>query len=379
VKTGVLAVNAGSSSLKFTYFDDTLRPRVTGAVEGIGAQAHAWVDEGPRRAVEAHDHAAAIAVAQDLLAAAGAPTPRVVGHRVVHGGVEYTAPVRVDAALLRYLHTIVPLAPLHLPAALIGIEAVAARDPRAPQVACFDTAFHASLPEVARRLPLPPRFHEEGIRRYGFHGLSYESVLETLGAERPARIVIAHLGAGASLVAVREGRAIDTTMGFTPGGGIPMATRTGDLDPGVVVYLAREERMSADAIERLVERESGLLGVGGSADMKTLLARAETDAAARLAVTLFAYAVRKAIGAFAAALGGTDLLVFTGGIGEHAPAVRQEACQGLDAFGLALDDAANRKNATFISAPGSRCAIRVIPTDEDRVIARHALRVVASA
>jgi acetate kinase len=230
------------------------------------------------------------------------------------------------------------------------------------------------MPEVARRLPLPDRFKE--IRRYGFHGLSYEYVMSALGPAAPSRIVIAHLGNGASLVAVKDGRSIDTTMGLTPAGGILMGTRPGDLDPGVLIYLAREKGLGPDALEQLVDRESGLVAIGGTSDMKTLLERSPSDPRAQLAVEMFGYSVRKAIGAFAAALGGLDLLVFTGGIGEHAAPVRAEACRGLEPFGIEVDAKRNAAHAAIISAASSRAVVRVVTTDEDAVIARHARRLV---
>jgi acetate kinase len=261
-----------------------------------------------------------------------------------------------------------------MPPAIAAIEAVSAKLPGVAQVACFDTAFHATLPEIARRLPIPDRFPE--VRRYGFHGLSYEYIVSTLGPRVPPRLIVAHLGNGASLAAIQGGRSIDTTMGFTPSGGIPMGTRAGDLDPGALVYLARKYGMDAGALEHLVDKESGLLAMGGASDMKELLDRRETDPRARFAVDAFSHAVRKVIGAYAAALAGVDLLVFTGGIGEHAAAVRGEACRGLECLGIVLDAKKNEGHEDTISAEASRCAVRVIPTDEDRVIARHVRRIV---
>jgi acetate kinase len=383
----ILCVNSGSSSLKTALYvasDGKARhlggAEARGAVERIGPGAAAWLEaHGARRERReaGGDPAAALATAVELLDEAGVPKPTVVGHRVVHGGARWTAPTLVDERVLAGLRELVPLAPLHLPAAIAAIEAIAARRPDLPQVACFDTAFHATLPEVARRLPLPERFDHAGVRRYGFHGLSYEYVVSALGPAPPRRVVIAHLGNGASLAAVKDGRAVDTTMGFTPTGGVMMGTRTGDLDPGVLFYLAREQGFDLRALEELVEREGGLLGVGGVSDMQALLARAPTDPRAKLAVAMFGYSVKKAIGAFAAALGGLDLLVFTGGIGEHAAPVRAAACEGLDGIGIRLDPARNTRDADVVSADGSPCTIRVIPTNEDLVIARHALRVAA--
>ncbi len=375
----MLCLNGGSSSLKFTLFrldPGEERRLVTGAVEGIGTGAgHAWVDhEGKRsdRRAAFPDAGAALAVAFELLSGSHAPEPDVVGHRVVHGGPEHTEPVVVDAAFLRSLEALVPMAPLHLPGALAAMRAVSERFPGLSQIACFDTAFHRTMPLVARRLPIPDELHEAGVRRYGFHGLSYEYVVSALGAKRPSRVVIAHLGNGSSLVAVKDGASIDTTMSFTPTGGILMGTRSGDLDPGVLLYLERERGYSVTALEKLVEVGSGLLALGGTSDVKTLLERAPHDERARLAIDMFCYAVRKAIAALAAALGGLELLVFTGGIGEHAAEVRAESCRGLEFLGVSLDDARNRVHAAVISADGARCTVRVVPTDEDLVIARHA-------
>jgi acetate kinase len=381
----VLCVNSGSSSIKVAL----LRPDVTGApgaqrrvgeaaVEGIGTgQARAWV-RGPDEKVPreqpagAADQSAAVDVVLDLVAGVMAGAPALVAHRVVHGGSRHSAPARVDDDLLADLETLIPLAPLHQPAALAGMRAATRRWPGVPQVACFDTAFHASLPEIARRLPLPAALLGDEVRRYGFHGLSFAHVMWALGREAPPRIVIAHLGNGSSLVAVEDGRAIDTTMGFTPTGGILMGTRSGDLDPGALVYLARQRGLTVDDLERICERESGLRAIGGTSDMRTLLADAGHDPRAALAVTMFGYAIRKAIGAFAAALGGLDLLVFTGGIGAHAAPVRTEACAGLEAVGLQLDLAENERGAERISTPDSRCAIRVIVADEESAMAREA-------
>ncbi|HXW82855.1 MAG TPA: acetate/propionate family kinase, partial [Candidatus Binataceae bacterium] len=270
---------------------------------------------------------------------------------------------------------VIPLAPLHLPASLQCIDAAAAYFPDITQVVCFDTAFHRGMPEVAERLPLPRAMWDRRIRRYGFHGISYEYIMHRLGAGAPGRIVIAHLGNGASMVAVRDGRAIDTTMGFTPAGGFMMGTRTGDLDPGVLAYLQKNEKYDGDAIERLVNHQSGLLGVSGSSsDMKVLLEKRAKDPQAAEAIAMFCYQARKSIGALAAALGGLDLLVFTAGIGERAPAVRAEICAGLEHLGVRLDSRSNEQNAEIISELESRCAVRVIPTNEDLMIARHTYR-----
>ena len=373
----VLCLNAGSSSLKFSVWDGE-ESVGEGEVEGIGRpEAFAWLrmPGAPTRRLPAQwaDHGAAAAGVFALLGEHALPAPAGVGHRLVHGGQRHVAPERVTSALIAELRALIPLAPLHLPSGLAGVEMVAARFPALPQAVCFDTAFHRDLPEIARRLPLPRALADAaGIERFGFHGLSYEYVLERLGPAGRGRVVIAHLGSGASMAAVREGRAVDTTMGLTPAGGFMMGTRTGDLDPGVLLYLIREKGYDAARLDRLVNKESGLLGVSGtSADMKTLLERRGRDAAAALAVAMFCYQVRKQVGAFAAAMGGLDALVFTGGIGERAAPVRAEICDGLGHLGVRLDPARNAAHDDPLSAPGGGCAVRVVPTREDLMIARH--------
>jgi acetate kinase len=361
----VLCLNAGSSSLKLGVFE-----------MGDGHEAQISRESVDRIGLEGgvRDHSEALAAA---LGRMGDLEGRidVVGHRIVHGGSAHVAPARVDADLVASLRALVPLAPLHLPAAIAGIEAVTQRTPGLAQVACFDTAFHSTLPDVARHLPLPSRFADQEVRRYGFHGLSYEYVLSTLATPIPERIVIAHLGNGASLAAVRGGRSVDTTMGLTPSGGIPMGTRTGDLDPGVLLYLLREKGLTPAELEEVVDRQSGLAGVGGSSDMETLLKNRGGDPRAALAVAMFGYAIRKSIGALAAALGGLDLLVFTGGIGEHAAEVRADACAGLEVIGVSLEAERNARGERVISSYESRVVVRVVDTNEDLVIARHATRV----
>jgi acetate kinase len=373
----VLCLNAGSSSLKFSVWDGD-ECLAEGEVEEIGRPgAVAWVRApgAPPRRLPGRwaDHGAAAAGVFALLGDHALPDPAGVGHRLVHGGQQHVGPERVTPALLGELRALVPLAPLHMPSGLAGVEAVAARFPALPQAVCFDTAFHRDLPEVARCLALPRELGAAaGIRRFGFHGLSYEYVMERLGASGRGRVVIAHLGNGASMAAVRNGRPVDTTMGLTPAGGFMMGTRTGDLDPGVLLYLMRERGFDAERLDRLVNKESGLLGVSGaSADMKTLLERRERDEGAALAVAMFCYQARKQVGAFAAAMGGLDTLVFTGGIGERAAAVRAEICDGLDHLGVRLDAPRNAAHADPLSAPGAGCAVRVVPTREDLMIARH--------
>ena len=345
----LLCLNLGSSSLKFSVF------------EGEQRQRHGTIDEvGPS------------ALARALDATADAPVDAVV-HRLVCGAPD-SEPGRIDETLLAQLRASVPLAPLHLPAAIAAIEQVARQHPGMPQVACFDTSFHRTLPAVARRLPIPEHLHTDGLSRRGFHGLSCEHVVATLGAALPPRTVVAHLGQGASLTAIRDGRSVDTTMGLTPTGGIPMGTRTGDLDPGLLVHLLRHRGLSLEALDRLVTHEGGLLAVGGSSSMVTLLDRRAHDARAALAVDLFVMSVRKAIGALTAVLGGLDLLVFTGGIGEHAAPVRAEVCAGLGFLGLHLDPTRNEHHDERLEAEGGSVSIRRVVAEEDRVMARHARR-----
>jgi acetate kinase len=366
----VLCLNAGSSSLKTALYRFGADGSADAAA-GAGGPAPMLL---ARDTLERADGGAgaAVEVALARLGDAGLPAPAAVGHRVVHGGAAHTAPALVTDELFTDLEGLVPFAPLHQPAALRGIEAVAKRLPGVPQVACFDTAFHRRMPEVAQRLPLPRRLWDEGVRRYGFHGLSYEYVIDHARVGRQGRTVVAHLGNGASLAAVRDGQPLDTTMGFTPSGGLVMGTRPGDLDPGVLVYLAGQRGYDPWALQRLVDHEGGLRGVSGSSgDMRDLLARGDRDPAAALAVELFCYQLRKHLGALAAVLGGLDTLVFTGGIGERAAPVRERACEGLEHLGVRLDPARNRAGAPVISQPGSPCTVHVVATDEDLVIARH--------
>ena len=375
----VLCLNSGSSSLKFALFriaESGENRLATGAVENFGPQSHLWVRDSQGRTVQ--DRQADLPGAPECIQAvfaaldrSGLSAPQAAGHSIVHGGPHYTEPRKIDEELRKELEKLVPLAPLHIPAQIALIEAIARHYPDLPQVACFDTAFHASMPELAQRLPLPRNLFELGVRRYGFHGLSYEFITQLLGGEIKGRVIIAHLGNGASMVALRDGRPVDTSMGLTPTGGFMMSTRTGDLDPGVLLYLLRAG-YSAEKLAQLLDHQSGLLGVSGiSSDMKTLLEKRSADPAAAKAVEMFCYGVRKFIGAYAAILGGLDLLVFTGGIGERAAAVREEICRDLEFLGINLDPQANKQHAALISAPNSKCKVRVVPTDEDLMIARH--------
>ena len=383
----VLTVNGGSSSIKFALFEagDPPRRLIGGAVERVGLADAFLRAAGPDRPDEWRPlPGGRVAGLFEWLDGLG-ELARVaaVGHRVVHGGPAHFDPQPVTPELLADLRAAVPLDPAHLPAEIRLIEALALRLPGVPQVVCFDTAFHRNLPTAARLLPIPRRY-AAGLHRYGFHGLSYAYLLEEL--ERQAgtetahgRVVLAHLGSGASMAAVREGQCVDTTMGLTPTGGLVMGTRTGDLDPGVLVYLLRSEKLSADDLERLVNRESGLLGVSEtSPDLRDLLARQGTDPRAAEAVELFCYQARKWVGALAAALGGLDTLVFAGGVGENAAEVRTRICNGLGFLGVRLDDARNDAGAGLISADGGSCAVRVIRTDEELMIVRAVLKVLGS-
>ncbi|MGH7286028.1 MAG: acetate/propionate family kinase [Polyangiaceae bacterium] len=368
----VLTLNAGSSSLKYALFparnDDAARDRIAaGAVMRIG------VDGG-----DAVDHAQALEKVLQALTVHGCLAQLVaVGHRVVHGGPHYDRATIVTGDVLSALRDLRPLDPDHMPVAIALIEAMQKRMPELPQVACFDTAFHRTMPRVARTLPIPRAFEAEGITRYGFHGLSYGYLmneLERLAGAKAARgrIVLAHLGSGSSLAAVSNGKCIDTTMGFTPTSGIPMGTRSGDLDPGVLLYLLRSKKLSVDAVDDLVNRKCGLLGVSETtSDMRDLLAREPSDPRAREAVDVFSYAAKKAIGALAAALGGIDTLIFSGGIGAKAAPARARIAQGLEHLGIAIDAEKNEASAAILSSHESPCTVRVIETDEESVIARE--------
>ncbi len=384
----VLTVNSGSSSIKFALFTCDARPvRVMGgAVTGIGTPAATLSSDRDERPVALGDASANHASAARHLIAWLEPrlagrTPVAIVHRLVHGGERFYEATRITSEVLAALRELVPLAPNHLPDELALIETFVRELPAAPQVACFDTAFHHELPEVSRTLAVAAR---PGIRRYGFHGLSYRYLLGRLAevggvdASR-GRIVMAHLGNGASLAAVRGGRCMDTSMGLTPAGGMIMSTRTGDIDPGVLVHLARSEGLSIDAIDETFTHRSGLLAISSrTGDMQRLLETEASDPAARLAVDVFCYQLRKWIGAYAAALGGLDTLVFSGGIGEHAPAVRERACRPLEFLGIRLDPDRNGRNAPIISMDGGPVVVRVIPTDEAFMMAREAYAVVST-
>ncbi len=382
----ILCLNSGSSSLKFALYqlgDEAEALLAEGAVERIGLPGgHLWIRGAEKEALaEVHrdfpEHKAAVQATFAALEKLNLPQPAAVGHRLVHGGSDHVAPERVDARLLDTLRGLVAFAPLHLPSEIQVIEAVATRLPGLAQVACFDTAFHRRMPELAQRFPLPCDLWNEGLRRYGFHGLSYEYVVEKLGSEAQGRAIIAHLGNGASMAAVRWGKPLDTTMGFTPTGGLMMGTRSGDLDPGILLYLMNEKGYDSRRLERLVNNQAGLLGVSGlTPDMKTLLEKRESEPDANQAVEMFCYQIRKHIGALTAVLGGLDTLVFTGGIGERAAPVRWDVCRGLEYLGVHLNPRRNEVHADTISTSESPCTVRVIATNEDLMIARYTQKLI---
>jgi acetate kinase len=386
----ILTINGGSSSIKFALFEAGESPRriLAGGIERIGLPDASFRVKGLNQAdnfsrpVTASNHTAAVGALMDWIEErGGGDALTAVGHRVVHGGPRYSKPQRITPEMVEELRRLVPFDPDHLPEEILLTEAFHRRFPDLPQVACFDTAFHHDLPRVAQQLPIPRRYEAQGVRRYGFHGLSYEFLIGELarqaGAEAAqARVILAHLGNGASLAAVRDGKPVDTSMCFTPTAGVPMSTRSGDLDPGLVWYLARTEKMSAKQFNVMVNFESGLLGVSEtSSDMRDLLDREAHDVRAAEAVALFCYQVKKWIGSFAAALGGLDTLVFAGGIGENAPPIRERICDGLGFLGIELDEKRNVANAGVISSETSRTSVHMIRTDEESVIASMVCRV----
>ncbi|MEI9991166.1 MAG: acetate/propionate family kinase [Rhizomicrobium sp.] len=385
----VLALNSGSSSLKFGLYRTDgawTQTLLSGEAEAIGGGAsrfHAKDAAGHALLIEASSIPGpreAIGRIAALLADAGLPGPDAVGHRIVHGGPKLRQPCLIDDGVLAQLEAATVFAPLHIPAALAIVGFAREHFPAPPQVACFDTGFHAGLPDVARVLPIPKALQAEGLQRYGFHGLSCESILHQLADEVPERIVIAHLGNGASVTAIKAGKSVDTSMGLTPSGGVIMGTRSGDIDPGLLIHLLRERNLDAAGLEDLIDRRSGMLGISGlGGDMRRLREAATSNADARLAVEMFCYSVRKQIAAMIAALDGADLIVFTGGIGENDFETRAAICSGLDWIGVGLDEARNRSTANPISNATSRCKVLVLPSQEDEQIARHTADVVRPA
>jgi acetate kinase len=388
----ILVLNAGSSSLKFATFTTTgggvpaldLRGQLAGI--GQGETKLSVTDEHGNRArwgkaERLATHAEAVQLLIDRLQIALDPSAWLgAGHRIVHGGARFSEPVKITVNTIQELAALIPLAPLHQPHNVVPIEALRAALPDLPQVACFDTAFHASQPEVAVRFALPEKYWQAGLRRYGFHGLSYEAILHALPAiagSVPTRLVAAHLGNGASMAAIRDGKCVATTMGFSTLDGLVMGTRPGTIDPGVLLHLLRGG-MSSEELERLLYHESGVKGVSGlTADMKTLLENDEPKA--KLAIELYCYRIRRELGSLAAALGGLDALVFTGGVGENAGAIRARVCEDAAWLGLQLDEGANRRREPLISVAGSRVAAWIVPTNEELTIARHTQRLLAHA
>jgi acetate kinase len=388
----ILTINGGSSSIKFAFYRGK-EPRTRllhGSIDRIGLSGTKLTFQDPKhkqkhsRSLAAGNHKSAANGLLDWLEKQpGFKSLRGVGHRVVHG-MQHTEPEPVTQALLDELHRLRPYDPDHLPREIELIEAFRKRHPKLVQVACFDTAFHRTMPRVAKMLPIPRRFDAKGVQRYGFHGLSYSYLMEELArlgdpAATTGRVILAHLGNGASMAAVRDGKSIDTSMGFTPTAGLVMSTRSGDLDPGLAPYLAQTERITAKQFYQMVNHESGLLGVSGtSPDMRDLLAQEATDPRSAEAVALFCYQAKKWLGAFAAALGGLDTLVFSAGIGENCAPVRARICDGLGFLGIEINEAHNARNAAVISAKSGRVSVRVIHTDEERMIARSVGRILST-
>ena len=385
----LLTINGGSSSIRFALYDEgkPLRRLLDGKVDRVGLSGMnltfkvATGQSQDSRTIDPADHRSAVAFLLDWLETQPVfASVKAVGHRVVHG-MTHSEPERVTPELLDELHRITPYDPDHLPLEIELIEAFRQRHPTLPQVACFDTAFHRTMPRVATLLPIPRHYEAAGVRRYGFHGLSYAFLMEELArlgdpAATKGRVILAHLGNGASLATVRDGKSIDTSMSFTPTAGLVMSSRSGDLDPGLVSYLARPEQMSAAQFQEMVNHASGLLGVSEiSSDLRDLLARDSDDVRAAEAVALFCYQAKKWIGSFAAGLGGLDTLVFAGGIGENAPLIRERICDGLGFLGIELNQKRNAENAPLISPDAGRVKVRVIRTDEEVMIARSATRV----
>ena len=376
----VLALNSGSSSLKFGLYrvgSKRIDRLMSGEAEQIGDKSglfHAKDAAGRFLLSEAAtfpNQQDVIIRVNRLFAETGLPKPSAVGHRIVHGGPKLLKHCLIDDSVVHELEAATVFAPLHMPAAVSVIRFAQMHFPGLAQVACFDTAFHAGLPDVARLLPIPRDLQLDGIHRYGFHGISCESIVRRLGNGLPSRLIIAHLGNGASVTAVKDGRSIDTSMGLTPTGGVIMGTRSGELDPGVLIYLMREKKFDAGMLEDLVNRRSGLIGISGVAsDMRRLHEAASSNASARLAIEMFCYSVRKQLAAMIAALDGADMVVFTGGIGENDWQVRAAICGGLNWIGVSLDDARNRPASNPINDPASRCTVQVLASQEEEQIAR---------
>lgn len=392
VNSRILTINGGSSSIKFALFEtgDSVQKILEGGIERIGLLDATMRVKGlnPKsnfsRLVAASDHTKASGILMDSLEELSEyEALTAVGHRVVFGGSKYSDPQRITAEIVEELHRLSPFDSEHLPLEIALIESFRQRYPQLPQVACFDTAFHRSMPRVASLLPIPRRFDVKGIKRYGFHGLSYSYLMEELSrlgdsSVTTGNLILAHLGNGASLAAVQQCKCIDTSMGFTPSGGLPMSTRTGDLDPGVAWYLMQSEHLTSQQFNKLINQESGLLGVSETtSDMRDLIKHIATDVRAAEAVELFCYQVKKWIGAYAAALGGLDTLVFSGGIGENAPVVRARICDGLEFLGIIIEEKRNGSKADIISSETSQVTVRVMHTDEEVMIAKSVCQVLS--
>jgi acetate kinase len=375
----ILCINGGSSSLKVALYAMGSRQELlaSGAAEDIGHFGRFWIHSGNQTLTDGKqkfgNHGQALARIIDEFRHLENHTFSAAGHRIVHGGPRLTQPHRITPQIINELKKIVAFAPLHLPVQIALLEEVARHYPELPQVACFDTAFHAGMPEVAQRFALPRPLWDEGVKRYGFHGLSYEYVVRTTGPDLGRRAVIAHLGNGASMVALSNGKPVDTSMGLTPTGGFMMGTRSGDLDPGIILFLLRSGHAVED-IADMLDHQSGLKGVsGGESDMKDLLARRGTDSHAALAIEMFCYQIAKYVGSYAAVLNGLDTLIFTGGIGEHAAEIRENVTGRLAFLGIDLDPDANARHSAVITRSHSRCVVAVVPTNEDLMIARHTI------
>jgi acetate kinase len=386
----ILTINGGSSSIKFALFEagKSLRRILGGEIERIGLPESTLRVKGSNKAdnfsrsLRASDHTVAVGVLMDWIEErSGRECLTAMGHRIVQGGPKYSKPQQITPEMVVELHRLSPFDPEHLPAEILLIEEFHRRFPDLPQVACFDTTFHHDMPRIAQIVPIPRCYEAKGVRRYGFHGLSYAYLMEELARvsgpeEARGRIILAHLGSGASLAAVRDGHSIDTTMGFTPASGLVMGTRTGDLDPGLVRFLSHTEGITAEQFDSLVNDKSGLLGVSEtSSDVRDLLGRQNADVRAAEAIELFCYQAKKWIGAFAAALGGLDSLVFSGGIGENSPTIRHRICEGLEFLGITVDEDRNASSALLVSTEQGSVKVRVIRTDEELMIARSVTRV----
>ena len=374
----IITINAGSSSVKFTVYDTTGSNIFSGEIKNIGLEKTNFkVNDKENNQilseeVEASSHAEATKLLTDWITKnLNNDEISAIGHRVVHGGPDYCSPIVIDDQVLNNLTKLIPLDPDHLPVEIELINALKQVFPKAIQVACFDTAFHHDMPAVAQLLPIPKYLRDKGLKRYGFHGLSYEYIMSQLASQNlnAGKVVVAHLGSGSSLAAIKDGRSIDTTMGLSPAGGLIMSTRSGDIDPSLVVYLARYENFDAEQLNDLFNNKSGLLGLSGeSADMKYLIKIEDTNPDAKNAVDMFCYQVKQFIGSYAATMGGIDRLVFTGGIGEAAPKIRQRVCESLQFLGIDIDESLNQAGEQKISSGSSRVPVFIIPTDESKSI-----------